>query len=221
LIEKATNFTEEREKTIERENSFRHWPHSSPSRIDMVKSGWSLDTTKGKDFTICPYCGVECNNWKPNDNPLRIHRGWSKCCPFVLSEHPMRPSPALIQSLKEILTDEKIAEEVVKPTSNIILASNSPYAHRPTRAESFVDFPIGLPSNVDALVASGFYCVGIHTLLRCYNCGEAVNDFHEYSSNEINAKHYERFPHCRFAKFLVEQGKTRSMSKLYRYSIER
>jgi hypothetical protein len=182
----------------------------------MITSGLSLDTTKGNDFTICPYCGVECNNWEPNGNPLRIHREWSPLCPYILSLHPMHPSSVPIKPLSDVLTPEKIAIEAAQPVSNVILISNSPYAQPPKREESFFSFPGGPPSNVDALVTSGFYCVGKDTLLQCYNCEESVNDFHQHPSNEINARHHQRFPHCRLAQFLVQQDKKRSMGKLYR-----
>ncbi len=213
-IENRTNFKEERSITIEREQSFKNWPHSSPSRISMLIAGWLLDTTKGKDYTTCPHCGVECDNWEPNDNPLRIHREWSPCCPFLLSEHPIDLSSVPIQTLKEIFMKEKINNAVAQPTSHLISTSTSPYRLPPKREESFRRFPGGSPRNIEILVRSGFYYTGFSTTLKCYDCGGTVNDLHRYSSNEIDIQHRNQFPYCRFAQLLPRPDELRSTSKL-------
>jgi hypothetical protein len=181
----------------------------------MLFAGWSLDTTKGKDFTTCPHCGVECDTWEPNDDPLRIHCGWSPSCPFILAEHPIHPSSVVIKDFDKVYTHERIACEAVKPMSNVILSSNSPYADVPKRLESFLSFPGGRPENADALVASGFYKVAMNnTLLQCYCCGGPVNDFHQYPSNEINTRHNNQFPLCRLAQMLCEEIGTKATSEL-------
>jgi hypothetical protein len=213
-IENGTNFKEERSTTIEREQSFKNWPHSSPSRISMLTAGWSLDTTKGIDFTTCPHCGVECNGWEPNDDSLRIHRGWSPSCPFILAEHPIHPSSVAIKALDKVYTNERIADDVVKPMPKVIMSSNSLYAKIPERLNSFSSFPGGPPENVNALVQSGFYCVKTDTLLQCYYCGGLVKDFHQYPSNEINNIHNNRFQHCCLAQMLCEEIGTNATSKL-------
>jgi hypothetical protein len=209
----AAGFTEERTKTTEREKSFCHWPHQSPSRIDMLTSGWFLEKTKGEDFTKCSHCDVECDNWEPNDNPLRIHRGWSPSCPYILASHPIHPSLIPIKDLDKVFTHEKIATEAVKPMSNIILLSDSSYSRLPERQQSFSTFPGGEPQNVDALIRSGFYYVKISTLIRCFYCGLPVDDFHQHPANEINARHHNHSPKCRYAQMLLKQTETRSSSK--------
>jgi len=220
LVGNAINFTEEREKTIEREKTFRDWPHSSPSRIQMLTAGWLLDTTKSRDCTRCPYCDVEYDNWQPKDDPLIIHRHRSPACSFVLSSYPIHPSSVSIKRLDEVLTQTRIAKEVQQPMSNVTLTSHSSYAQPQKRQESFLNFPDRPPQNIGALVQSGFYYTGVETLLQCYNCAEAVSDFHRYPSNEINTKHCSRFPHCRFARLISQERQTRSTRMFYRHNIQ-
>lgn len=128
LVGNAINFTEEREKTIEREKTFPDWPHSSPSRIQMLTAGWLLDTTKSRDCTRCPYCDVEYDNWQREDDPLIIHHHRSPTCPFVPSLHLMQPSSVSIKGLDEVFTKTRIAKELEQPMSNVILTSHSSYA---------------------------------------------------------------------------------------------
>ncbi|CAF3583567.1 unnamed protein product [Rotaria sp. Silwood1] len=206
----VVDFTEDIEKTIEREQSFNRWPHSSPSRLNMMAAGWRLDRTKARDYTNCLYCGVEHNNWNYDDNPRNIHQQLSQNCSFLCSSHPMQLSSVSIKPLHEVFTREKIANDIVQPTSSFILHSKSPYSRPPDREASFINFPSGCPTNIEALVKSGFYYLQTSTWLRCYHCQGLVNDFHQYSSNEINIKHRHRFPNCRFAQLLSEENETRS-----------
>ena len=62
LARKSDNFTEEKTRAIEREKRLKDWPHPSPSPMDILLGGWSLNTRKGKDFTECLHCGAQCDS---------------------------------------------------------------------------------------------------------------------------------------------------------------
>jgi hypothetical protein len=217
----VTSFPEPKEDTIKREKSFLHWPHSSPSKKNMCTAGWSFNGMEGTDHTICMYCGCEYQNWQSEDDPRTIHEQLSSSCPFLGASCPMHSSLVPVKRLNEIYTPEKIAAEAVQPKSNIILISNSIYALPPKRHQSFDTFPGGPPANIEALVLSGFYYVGVSTLLQCYTCGVAFNDLHHHSSIEVNIRHLNRSPHCRLAQSLPQQNEVRSASKFYLYNIKR
>ncbi|CAF1028763.1 unnamed protein product [Adineta steineri] len=210
----AISFIEERNKTIEREQSFIEWSQSSPSPVNMVTSGWFLDKTKSRDHTRCQYCNAEHHNWQPTDNPRFVHNQLSPYCSFLLSPNPMHPSSVSIKPLHEVLTREIIANELDQPTSDIIAPSFSPYGNPLTRKQSFSAFPGGQLQNMSALVQSGFYFTGNDTILQCYNCSGKVNDLHKFSSTEINAQHCSRFPNCHFAQLLPKQAGITSINNV-------
>ncbi|CAF3808094.1 unnamed protein product [Rotaria sordida] len=204
--------TEEIEKTTEREKSFSHWFLSSPSRLGMITAGWFLDTTKETDSAICLYCGAEHNHWKYDDNPWSIHQKLSPDCPFLLSSHPMHSSSVPTKDLREIFIQEKIDSDVTQPNSTLIFPSKSYYRLPTRRYASFSTFPGGLPTNIEALVRSGFYYCGNGTRLQCYHCEIGITNFHHYSSNEINVQHLRQFPTCRYAQLSLEENAARSTS---------
>ncbi|CAF0990961.1 unnamed protein product [Adineta steineri] len=212
LKQNAIHCMEDRNKTIEREQSFTEWPHLLPSPVNMVTSGWFLDKTKSRDHTICQYCNAEYHNWQREDNPEFIHNQLSAStyCPFLLFPNPMHPSSVPIKPLQEVITREIIANEKDQPTSHIIAPSFSLYADPLTRRQSFSEFPGGPPQNMSALVQSGFYFTGNGTILQCYNCSGTVNDLHRFSSNDINTQHCSRFSHCHFAQLLPKQAEITS-----------
>ncbi|UJR15748.1 hypothetical protein I4U23_002683 [Adineta vaga] len=197
---------EELDETIKREQSFVQWPYDSPDRNGMLIAGWYLDKTNSRDYTFCRYCGVKYYNWQPEDNPRTIHSQLSPSCPYLLSSNPMRQNLVQIKSLAEIYTQQNIATKLSQPTTTLILPSNSPYSFPSERERTFNRFPSGRPSNVVALVQSGFYYTGIGTLLQCYHCSNSVNDFHQLPSDEINRRHHSQFPQCHFARLLPQQG---------------
>jgi hypothetical protein len=213
FVGNAANFREEREKTIERAKSFCRWPHLSPSPIDTFRAGWSLDRTKSRDYTRCSYCGAEYHNWQSKDNPRTIHLRLSPSCPFLLAESPIYSSPVHLKTLKEMFTREKIDNDITQSKSHLILTSTSLYSLPPKRQESFLRFPHGFSEIIEALVKSGFYYMGTGTRIQCYDCRGIVNNFHQYSSNEIDMRHRNQFPHCRFAQLLPRQYERRSTSK--------
>jgi hypothetical protein len=133
----------------------------------------------------------------------------------------MHSSSVSIKRLQDVLTPEKIADKAAQPKSDVILTSNSPYRLPPNRHKSFSRFPNGLPENIEALYRSGFYYTGTGTNIRCYTCLGVASDFHNYLSNEIDTLHRTRFPRCRFAQLLPEQGEARPTSEFYLYCIER
>ncbi|CAF1063665.1 unnamed protein product [Adineta steineri] len=210
----AIHFMEDRNKTIEREQSFTEWIHPSLSPVNMVTSGWLLDKTKSRDHTRCQYCNAEYHNWQREDNPEFIHNQLSAStyCPFLLSPNPMHPNSVSIKPLQEVITREIIANEKDQPTSDIIETSFLPYADPLTRRQSFSKFPGGQLQNMSALVQSGFYFTGNDTILQCYNCSGKVNDLHQFSSNEINAQHCSRFSNCHYAQLLPKQAEITSIN---------
>ncbi|CAF2402152.1 unnamed protein product [Rotaria sp. Silwood2] len=206
----AVDFKETIEQTIIREHSFIGTPDTLPPRSKMITAGWYLSRTKGRDYTICLYCGVERNNWNYDDNPWRVHQELSPSCPFILSSNPMEPSSVPIKRLCEIFTKEEIIYYVAQPNSSMILKSNSYYSLPPNRYASFSKFPDGTPRNIEELVKSGFYYCGIGTRLQCYHCKVYVNNFHDYPSNVINVEHLRRAPNCRYARLSSEKHAMRS-----------
>lgn len=206
-------FPEEKEKTMEREKSFHCWPHSSPTPMALFIAGWTYDETKSRDHTKCTYCDAEYKNWQSTDNPWTIHEQLSPFCAFLRATYPMSTSAVCIKGLDEVFTKDKVNNEITKSTSHVILSSTSPYALPPKREQSFRNFPGRCPSNIDALISSGFYYMGFGTTIRCYDCGGIVNDFHRYPSKEINTKHRNRFPHCHFAQLLPKPSETTTTSE--------
>ncbi|CAF1264507.1 unnamed protein product [Rotaria sordida] len=130
-IRHTVDFTEEIEKTIQREHSFIGWPHRSPSQFKIINGGWCLNTIKGTDYTICLYCVVEHNNWNYDDNPWNVHQELSPDCPFLLPSHPMHSSSVPTKDLDGIFTQEKIDSDVTQHNPTMILPSNSHYCLPP------------------------------------------------------------------------------------------
>ena len=220
FVGRAADFKENKSKIIERERSFRYWPHASPSRISMFTSGWLLDKTKGNDHTICPHCGVGRDQWQSTDNPLNFHQQLSPSCPFMLATQPIHLNSKPVKYLKDVLTGGEIGNEAVKSDSKVILTSDSLYARPPNRGQSFLKFSGGPPQNTDALVMSGFYYAGTTTLLKCYECAKVVNDFHQHPSNEINTRHHQVSPTCSYARLMAELDVTRSTRMYQTYTSE-
>ncbi|CAF0849178.1 unnamed protein product [Rotaria sp. Silwood1] len=140
------------EKTIIREYSFIDWPSTLPARLQMITGGWCSNRAKGRDYTMCLYCGVERNNWNYNDNPRNIHQELSPNCPFILSPHPIESSSVPIKLLHEIFTQETITYYLSQPNSPVLLKSDSTYSLPPNRYASFFNFPGGTPKNIEELI---------------------------------------------------------------------
>ncbi|CAF0794953.1 unnamed protein product [Rotaria sp. Silwood1] len=148
------------EKTIIREYSFIDWPSTLPARLQMITGGWCSNRAKGRDYTMCLYCGVERNNWNYNDNPRNIHQELSPNCPFIVSPHPIESSSVPIKLLHEIFTQETITYYLSQPNSPVLLKSDSTYSLPPNRYASFFNFPGGTPKNIEELcnmIRNGIY----------------------------------------------------------------
>lgn len=74
-------------KETDRDLSFqRGWPLMNPPTSKIVQAGFYFEPTESQvlyDRTRCFACGIEVNNWLPNDQPLVRHLMQNHDCPHV------------------------------------------------------------------------------------------------------------------------------------------
>ncbi|CAF1575576.1 unnamed protein product [Rotaria magnacalcarata] len=206
----VVDLVNEKKILIANEQSFKNWPHISPSPMEMIEGGWCRNSRMSPDCTICLYCGIEYHNWNTNDNPLNIHQRLSPSCRFVRLSRQMYSSSLPTKPLSEVLTKEIVANAVTERNSKLIVTSRSYFSLPQNRQTSLNTFPGGLPKNAEDIIRSGFYYSGKSTNLQCYNCRYSFNNIHDCPSGEINVVHRDQSPNCSYARLLPIQSETMS-----------
>ncbi|CAF4815128.1 unnamed protein product, partial [Rotaria sp. Silwood1] len=170
-------FTEQLNVTIERERSLKNWSCIKPSPDDMTKGGWIIYAEE--DYSMCPHCHICYYDWKPNDNPLVIHKYLSPLCLFVLALNPFHSNSIPIRTIRENFTDEDIINAESQPYDGLVQSKHESFFMVSQRQLSFENFPGGCPINAQELAKSGCipavhrrkrshpYLTDLHSFLPC------------------------------------------------------
>lgn len=167
-----------------RVRSLSHWPHSVPSKEDMICAGWfSCNIT---DRVICIYCDKLCHQWAINDDPREVHRRLSPNCPFVRGMISSKiSSPEIVNSK----TNEKIQPKHANMTE---ISQREASFSNGTSPES-------LPT-VESLVRAGFFLSRESNTITCFYCNGSLKNWN--SNIDPMIEHARWFPNCIYAKHL-------------------
>ncbi|NXG46651.1 BIR protein, partial [Psilopogon haemacephalus] len=125
----------------ERLRTFRSWPLTFLSPIDLAKAGlYYLGTA---DRVACFTCGGQLSNWEQKDNAMSEHRRHFPNCPFMgdlTGEHP-----------------------------SFVVANVSMQTHE-ARVKTFTNWPTRIPVQPEQLADAGFYYVGRNDDVKCFCC---------------------------------------------------
>ncbi|NXF94965.1 BIR protein, partial [Eubucco bourcierii] len=121
--------------------TFRSWPLTLPSSVDLAKAGlYYLGTA---DRVACFACGGQLSNWEQKDNAMSEHRRHFPNCPFVGNLTRERPS--------------------------YMVANVSMQTHE-ARVKTFTNWPTRIPVQPEQLADAGFYYVGRNDDVKCFCC---------------------------------------------------
>lgn len=65
----------------ERIDSFKNWPLTFISPIDLSRAGFYY--LRVKDIVRCAYCGIEIGHWEREDIPINEHYKFNPKCVFL------------------------------------------------------------------------------------------------------------------------------------------
>ncbi|CAF2377764.1 unnamed protein product [Rotaria sp. Silwood2] len=196
----GAEFTEQLNITIEREKSLKNWSCIKPSQYDLTKGGWILYGTE--DYSKCPHCHIYYYNWKPNDNPLVIHKYLSPLCLFVLALNPFNSNPIPIRTTKENFTDENIIDAESQPYDGLVQTRYESVFMLSKRQKSFETFPGGCPINAHELAISGWYYPNTSIFIKCFYCKRSVPAIHSSLRPHPYLKDLHRLFPCRYVRQL-------------------
>ncbi|CAF1531506.1 unnamed protein product [Didymodactylos carnosus] len=181
------------------EKTYIKWNHILPSKKSMIGAGWFYSGKK--DLVICIYCGMTHSNWKPENNPLKIHQSLSPNCLYITFKSKEFGTQSNIQIL-----NSNAASSASKAHRNVSrMYCCSEYAEVLKRQKSFQKWPNEPISDVEQVAKAGFYFTGTDKTIQCFCCGGFLLDF-ESTDNPI-ARHIENFPYCEYMKHLTKKEK--------------
>ncbi|CAF0850387.1 unnamed protein product [Adineta ricciae] len=170
-------------------NTFSNWPLIAPNAQEMINAGWSY--TNITDRVVCLYCNTIFHKWTADDQPYEIHRLKSPQCPFVLSYEKHNSSKYSSQ----------IAISALPNVQAVVGAVNNEYSQSCRRHESFQNWPHTeenpLPS-VESFVNAGFYYTGVKTIVRCFYCNNALQNWQPNDDPKI--EHARFYPQCAYIR---------------------
>jgi hypothetical protein len=192
---------------IIRQRTFSHWPlGTTPSSTQMINAGFFY--TNIADRVICLYCNIILHQWTQADDPSEVHETLSPDCLYVQTKL-IPSSTSSIHVLNENSVDFTSSNHSLTPVnvrpvgpSGIVYAvtQNSIYADIPKRRASFLAWPPGNLPSVDDLVGAGFFYTGETTIVSCFYCNGALQNWGPNDNPMI--EHARWFPHCEYAKQL-------------------
>jgi hypothetical protein len=186
--------------------TFSHWPHrTEPSTSQMIEAGF-FNCNVG-DRVICLYCNLICQQWTPHtDDPCEVHKTLSPNCIYVKAKL-IRPSASLRITDNENTTGVMTENHSSTPDNLdrwkhefVRLAMCSNYDEIPKRHASFATWPHENLPSVDDLVRAGFFYTGIKSIVTCFYCNGALQNWGPNDNPMI--EHARWFPHCAYAKQL-------------------
>lgn len=136
----------------ERLKTFKNWPVSFLSAIDMAKCGFYY--LNKNDEVRCAYCKIEIMNWKNGDDPESDHRRYAPQCPFIF------------------VCNTKTAIQYAKP-------AHPSYSTINNRLATFKNWPRFLTQTPDELSKAGFYYTGCGDMVKCYYCDGGLKDWEQ------------------------------------------
>ncbi|CAF1026043.1 unnamed protein product [Didymodactylos carnosus] len=176
------------------EKTYIKWNHILPSKKSMIEAGWFY--CGKKDLVICIYCGMTHSNWKPENDPLKIHQSLSPNCLYTTFKAKEFGTQSNIPILNSNATSS-----APKAHGNVSrMYYYSEYAEVSKRQKSFKKWPNEPILDVEQIAKAGFYFTGTGKTIQCFCCGGFLLDFE--STDDPIAKHIENFPYCEYMKHL-------------------
>ncbi|CAF0916740.1 unnamed protein product [Didymodactylos carnosus] len=175
-----------------RKHTFSHWQLKSPSKSQMIESGF-FNCNVG-DRVICIYCNLICQQWIVTDDPSEIHKMLSPDCCFVKSSliSTTRTSKVIINETRNVPLNTRIV---------LTQACNQQYMEISKRRESYATWPQEHPlPAIDDFVRAGFFYSGTKTIVTCFYCNGSLQNWGEKDNPMI--EHARWFPLCSYAKQL-------------------
>ncbi|UJZ89032.1 iap-3 [Erannis ankeraria nucleopolyhedrovirus] len=151
----------------ERLKTFKNWPVSFLSPIDMAK--WGFYYLNKNDEVRCAYCKIQIMKWQSDENPESEHRRYAPQCPLINLDN---------------VVDRKVSfTEPVHPRYSLV---NS-------RLATFKNWPRSLTQTPEELSEAGFYYTGFGDMVKCYYCDGGLKDWERGDIPwEQHAIHFQR-----------------------------
>ncbi|CAF1351461.1 unnamed protein product [Adineta steineri] len=192
----SEEFIEEKSISIEREKSLHKWSFDKPSRYDITRGGWIIYD----NYSKCPHCHIQYNNWKSDDNPLDIHKYLSPLCLFVLSTNPFNYERIPIKKMDEEFTDEFIINAASQPYTGLVRARHESGHTISDRLNSFEQFPDHGSNDTNELAISGIYYDNRTKTIKCFYCESNMRIINGDSSFTQCFQHLHRVSNCHYIK---------------------
>lgn len=208
---------------LERIATFKGYPDGdTPSVFTLARGGFVY---AGREFRVkCPFCGIEVEKFKQDDNPLEEHRKLSPNCPLATPasksssssyvpspEAVKQSSPAMQQLYNSALrrSSERMNRagdpgtdnnEPVTPPNRI--DRNDPDYEllrcEQIRLATFYDWPVTANAVPEELAREGLFYTGRADRVRCAFCRNALRS---WEPGDIpREEHKKYFPNCPFVQ---------------------
>lgn len=199
----------------DRLRTFRRWPGFAAVRPEpLAKAGFYYRGVR--DEVVCFVCNVVCRQWRPNQDPLEVHRTKSPACPFVANakqlQSPERvPNRLAVQHAPpvdfsstacdpgSIISAKHGASYDIRSSScrTAVSLSESRMAIEANRLATFDGgWPISCPVQPKDLARMGFVYTGEGDSVQCFSCRIALRGWE--TGDTAEGEHRRHSPHCPF-----------------------
>ncbi|CAF0990665.1 unnamed protein product [Didymodactylos carnosus] len=175
-----------------RKRTYSHWQLKSPSRSQMIESGFF--NCNVNDRVICIYCNLICQQFIVHDDPSEIHRILSPNCCFVKTNliSTSTSTPVILNEIPNAQTDIEVVSA---------RACNQQFVEISKRHATYASWAHDDPlPAVDKLVRAGFFYTGTKAIVTCFYCNGSLQNWS--AKDDPMIEHSRWFPHCLYAKQL-------------------
>lgn len=208
------------ELEIDRLNSFKGYSNANTiSTALMARTGLFYDAVKKQ--VKCYFCKYILQNFKSNDDFVRLHYKYSRSCPLMTRRRTANVPINLIEldlALPPLIYDECGTGHRYTNASAIYREVKYPqFAKIDERKESYKDWPLQMKQKPEVLAESGLFYTKEGDKVKCYDCGLGLKDWAEDDNPWIEHVKYSK--NCHYVNFvkgrdfveLVKNGKSAEM----------